>query len=449
MSRLSPASRLLKLLGFWAVLALVMAGLPLFEQAWVADVVAVFTQLIGVGLVLSLVLVLWDLRQLFYAPPIRVKRDVTKTLPVNGWSEVSLVFHHQLASMRVVEVFDHHPVTAEIEYLPQSLELRPGQSCSLTYRLRPGQRGLSQFGQTQVVMPSPLGFWRRSYLLGQTAEVRVYPDFAAMAHYQLLATDNHTSQLGIKRQPRRGEGLEFHQLRDYRPGDTLRQVDWKATIRRDKLISREYQDERDQQIFFMLDCGRGMRAQDGHLSHFDHALNALLLLSYVALKQGDAVGLMSFAGPRRWLPPVKSSRGVNTILNGVFDLQPTTEPSDYASAGQAVLKRQSKRSLLILMTNLREEAVDELLPVLKMLRRKHLVLVANLREPMIDEVLHAPVNEVDDALAYLGASHYQAQRRGYQRRISQQGALCLDVTPDQLGVAVVNSYWAIKRSGGL
>ncbi len=449
MSGLSPAPRLLKLLGFWAILALVMASLPLFEQDWVAGVVAVFIPLIGLGLLISFVLCLWDARQLYGPPQITVKRDVTKTLPVNGWSDVSLVLHHQFSSVRTIDVFDHHPVTAQIECLPQSIELRPAEACSLTYRLRPEQRGLSQFGQTQVIVPSPLGLWRRSSLLGQTNEVRVYPDFAAMTQYQLLATDNHTSQLGIKRQPRRGEGLEFHQLRDYRPGDTLHQVDWKATVRRDKLISREYQDERDQQIFFMLDCGRGMRAQDGQLSHFDHALNALLLLSYVALKQGDAVGFMSFAGPRRWLLPLKSSRGVNTILNSVFDLQPTTEPSDYASAAQAVLKRQSKRSLIILMTNLRDEAVDELLPVLKILRRKHLVLVANLRESSVDDALQTPVKEIDGALAYLGATHYQAQRQDYQRRIMQHGALCLDVTPEQLGVAVVNSYWAIKRSGGL
>src|SRR5690606_30834185 len=159
----------------------------------------------------------------------------------------------------------------------------------ITYRLRPTQRGHYAFSHCEALLLSPLGLWRSRRVIPLADETRVYPDFTRLHGAPLMAVDNWLSRLGIRQQPRRGLGLEFHQLREYRDGDVLRQIDWKATARKRVPIAREYQDERDQQILLMLDCGRRMRSQDGELTHFDHALNASLLLAYVALRQGDAL----------------------------------------------------------------------------------------------------------------------------------------------------------------
>ena len=160
-----------------------------------------------------------------------------------------------------------------------------------------------------------------------------------MKKFAALASGHRLPQLGIHHQRRRGEGSEFHQLRDYRPGDSLRQVDWKATARCRRLISRDYQDEQDQQVVCLLDCGRRMRSLDGRLSHFDHTLTALLLLAYVALRQGDAVGLLTFAGPERWVPPRKTRGTLDRLMAAVHDLEPGLEPTDYLAAAQAALSR--------------------------------------------------------------------------------------------------------------
>ena len=218
-----------------------------------------------------------------------------------------------------------------------------------------------------------------------TDNTRVYPDFARLYGGQLLAVDNWLSQLGVRQHQRRGLGLEFHQLREFREGDSLRQIDWKATARQRTPIAREYQDERDQQIIFMLDCGRRMRSQDGELAHFDHALNACLLLSYVALRQGDAVGLSTFASDQpRYLAPVKGAGQLNVLLNTVYDLNSTQRSADYQAAATQLLARQKRRALVVLVTNLRDEDDEELLTAVKRLSKQHRVLVASLREDVLD-----------------------------------------------------------------
>lgn len=161
-------------------------------------------------------------------------------------------------------------------------------------------------------------------------------------------------------QRRRGDGQTFLQLREYRIGDSLRQIDWKATARMRKPIARDYQDERNQTVLFLLDCSRRMRAQDDDLSHFDHALNAMILLAYVALRQGDAVGVQSFGGEQRQLAPRSGPGRLTALINAVYDLQPTIDPPDYAEAAQLILKRQRKRALIVLLTNLRDEDQAEL-----------------------------------------------------------------------------------------
>jgi len=442
-----PTPRLRGLIAFCAMLALAGPLLsmtessqsysgPLAEAAWVVAVVA-------------LLLALWDATQSRRLSGIQVERDVTHSLAVNSWRDVTLRISHQFPRPLTIELFDFYPADAETKFLPQQVSLIPGQYSELRYRFRPLKRGPAEFALTQLLIPSPMGLWSCSRMCGEPSLVRVYPNFTTVTHYQLLATDNHTSQLGIKRKPRRGEGLEFHQLRDYRQGDSLRQIDWKASVRRQKLISKEYQDERDQQLFFMLDCGRRMRAQDDDLSHFDHALNALLLLSYVALRQGDAVGLMSFGGQRRWLAPQKSAVAVNAVLNTVYDLQPTTHATDYLSATQELLLKQRKRSLIVIMTNLHEEGYADLLPAIRLLRRRHLVLLANLREQATDQVLASPIRDFDEALGYLGALNHVHGRQQVQGELQRQGVLSIDTVPAELAVRVVNSYLEIKRSGGL
>jgi len=227
----------------------------------------------------------------------------------------------------------------------------------------------------------------------------------------------------------------------------VRKIDWKASQRLNKLISRDYQEERDQRIMFLVDCGRRMRAQDNACSHFDHALDATLLLAYVGLRQGDSVGLMTMSGEDRFVAPQRSRQMVSRILNTVYDLQPGLLTSDYYQAAVTLSKRVRKRALVVIVSNLRDEDDDTLLPALRLLQRRHLVLFASLREKALDEAVALPVQDYDAALAHAAAVEYRTQRDDAFRRMRLGNVVCLDVPPQKLAVSLVNQYLEVKRSG--
>ncbi|MDP2245573.1 DUF58 domain-containing protein [Pseudomonas sp.] len=383
-------------------------------------------------------------------PSPRIERLLPGNLPLGRWSEIRLTLHHTYAQPLVLDVFDHVADGMAFEQLPQRIELHPGEQTQFAYRVRPLVRGHFHFSQCELDLPSPLRLWSARRYLSLPGETRVYPDFAHLHGAQLMAVDNWLSQLGVRQRPRRGLGMEFHQLREFRDGDSLRQIDWKATARKRIPIVREYQDERDQQIIFLLDCGRRMRSQDGELAHFDHALNACLLLSYVALRQGDAVGLATFAGEQqRFLAPVKGQAQLNVLLNAVYDLRSSLQPADYAAAVDSLLARQRRRALVVLVSNLRDEDDEELLNAVKRISRQHRVLVASLREEVLDTLRHAPVEDFATALSYCGTVDYLNDRAGLHERLAAHHVPVLDVRPSELGPQLVSRYLAWKKAGVL
>ncbi|OPA98765.1 hypothetical protein BFW87_05190 [Pseudomonas fluorescens] len=401
------------------------------------------------GLLLALLLLaVLDAVRLLRRPSVQVQRQMPGSLALGRWGEIRLMLTHSYSQPVTVRVFDHVPDGLSLENLPQTVELRPGERSDMGYRLRPLRRGHFSFSRCEIHLPSPFGLWSARRFVHAPDATRVYPDFARLYGAQLLGVDNWLSQLGVRQRQRRGLGLEFHQLREFREGDSLRQIDWKATARQRTPIAREYQDERDQQIVFMLDCGRRMRSQDGELSHFDHALNACLLLSYVALRQGDAVGLCTFASDQaRYLAPVKGSGQLNLLLNAVYDLDTTRRTADYEAAASQLLARQKRRALVIVVTNLRDEDDEALMTAVKRISRQHRVLVASLREEVLDQLRQAPVQTLPEALVYSGTVDHLNARNELLDRLNAQGLAVVDTSPSQLGAELVTRYLGWKKAG--
>lgn len=442
---MKPARLLLIWLALLLVIGIVLGTLRALEVDIPASLMS-----INWGLLLALLaLAVLDALRLQRLPTPRVTRQMPGSLALGRWGEVRLEVEHDFSEPTHIELFDHPPAGLSFENLPLSIELQPGRRSLLGYRLRPLQRGHFSFAHCEVSLPSPLGLWTGKRLLDVSDQTRVYPDFARLYGGELLAVDNWLSQLGVRQRQRRGQGLEFHQLREFREGDSLRQIDWKATARQRTPIAREYQDERDQQIIFLLDCGRSMRSQDGELSHFDHALNACLLLSYVALRQGDAVGMSTFASEQpRHLAPVKGAGQLNVLLNTVYDLDSTQRPADYQAAANQLLARQKRRALVVLVSNLRDEVDDELLAAVKRLSTQHRVMVASLREETLDALRHAPVQTLTEALAYCGTVSYLNEQAELHERLRAHGVPVVDVRPAELGGELVTRYLALKSAGG-
>ena len=380
---------------------------------------------------------------------LEVRRTVSNSLPVGICHHVVLRVNNRSGKKLNLSVFDDYPTQHSMEGLPASLKMDDKQVAEVTYGFTPASRGLYKFGQTGIMIESPLKLWSKRIKVGEESGVKVYPNYSEVIKYGILATDQRLNQMGVLKKRQRGEGTDFHQLREFREGDRLSSIDWKATSRLNKIISREYQQERDQQILIMLDCSKNMRARDGELSHFDHALNALLLISYVATKQGDSVGLMTFGGHDRWIPPSKSPSTVSGLLDKLYDLEATEHSADYMRAAEKCRALMKKRAFVIIISNLREEDDTELLPAIRLLQRQNLVLFAGLREKALDDSLEAPVDDFNSALNYSAVNDYLRHRKEAFEQLRGNNVLHMDTLPEKLPISLVNRYLDVKSSGRL
>ncbi|SDY79306.1 Uncharacterized conserved protein, DUF58 family, contains vWF domain [Variovorax sp. YR634] len=441
-----------------AVLALagltVAASVALLLGVPVGYVAIAAAVLLALGLVLAAV-DLWQSLRLWRAAPLRIERNLPGAFSLGVPTVLTLTLVNEGAQAWQVSVFDELDAHFTFEGLPQTVAVPALSQVALRYTATATQRGVAQFGATQLRWRTRFGCFDMRQTLGEPRRLRVYPNFAALARYAWLSGDRRLAQIGIKTYAQRGLGTDFRQLSDYKTGDSLRHIDWKATQRQRRPIVREFQDDRDQCVLFLLDCGRRMRADEGALalkanSHFDEALNALMLLSYVALKEGDEVGAMTFGCPaeeRRDFAPRKGTATLNALMNRLHDIQPGATHSDYLLAAQEMLRVQKRRALVIVLTNFRDEDAAELRPAIKLLRRKHLVLVASLRERVLGRIASQPLVHARDAVDVAAAHLFEQSRRDAFARVVGNDPLSVDVEPADLAVALVNRYHAVKRAG--
>jgi len=396
---------------------------------------------------------LWFTQRMWQRMPLRLERRLPQALAIGVARELVLNIVNAGTVRWRGTLFDELDGTLDFDRLPLALRVPPRRRVELRYRVTPRRRGPVRFGGTQLRLRTLGGAFEVLRTLGEPQSLHVYPNFAAVARYAWLAGDRRLSQIGIKTYAQRGEGTDFKQLADYQSGDPIRHIDWKATLRHSRPIVRQFQDERDQCVLFLLDCGRRMRADEGVASadggHFDQALNALMLLTHVALKEGDEVGATTFGhepGQQRRFAPRKGAATLNALMARLYDIQPGNGHSDYLEAARDVMKAQRKRALVIVLTNFRDEDAAELTPALKLLRTRHLVLVASLHERVLRELAAQPLGMPERAVDVAGAHWFEQARRDAFRRVTGTDALSVDVEPQQLPVALVNRYHAVKRA---
>lgn len=404
-------------------------------------------QLLLIAVLALALLALIDAWRALQRPAPQVHRQVSRNLSLGRSHSVTLNFSHSYPTAVQLEYFDHLPDSFQFEHLPYKVNLQPLQISSTSYRIKPTQRGRFTFAGCTVRLPSPLRLWCLQHFLAHPSTLRVYPDFSRMQSGQLQATEHWLKQLGVQQLQRRGTGMEFHQLREFRRDDSIKHIDWKATARKRTPITREYQDERDQQIIILLDCGRRMRSQDGSLSHLDHALNACLLLAYSALRQGDAVGVQTFAGTQRIIAPRKGQAQMSALLNSLYDIEASQDAADYSAIVKQLLVTQKRRALVIVISNLADETDSDLIVAMQRLKKHHRTLFVSLREEVLDQLRMQPVESFQEALLYCAGIDYCAARQHNQHTLARHGIDVLDVRPSQLSAQLLSQYLSIKKSG--
>ena len=433
-----PGPLLLWLLLGWTLVGVLASIGVLRLTAWLAY---------GGVLACAIAIDAWRLQRM---PSPALQREVAPVVPLGLEMLVRLHLQSAEKSLRTVDVHDLHPGGWPVHGLPHRLQLAPVTDYAFEYALTPDERGPAVFAGCHMRFHSAWRLWTQRRTLDVVNTVRVYPNFAPLAKMAGLSLELASHTIGARLQRRRGEGTEFQELRDYRVGDSMRKIDWKATARIGHFISREYREERNQQIVLLVDCGRRMLAKDGSISHFDHVLNASLSLAYIAMREGDAVGLLACTGrTQRWLPPQRDSSGMDLFLGTGYDLQATSAPTDYLAAARALQERQRRRALVILVTNVRDEDDSELAMAVTLLAQRHLVLVASLREQAVEQAAHHASESLENAIRSASAMHYLAGRERVHDDLNRRGVMTLDVECQALSGALIERYLRLKRESRL
>ncbi len=369
---------------------------------------------------------------------------------------------------RVASLGKPHPVELEVVNLSRrgyfvhlrddsfpELETRPDQFAFtlpgesrvvLRYQLRAKRRGAFTLQRVYLRVPSKLTLWQRLLVLPEESELHVYPDMQQLGQYALLARTNRLALLGLRRTRRVGQDNEFERLRDYTQDDNYRHIDWRATARRRKLTVKQFQSNQSQTVVFLVDCGRMMVNRSSGLSLLDHALNSLLMLSYVALEHGDNVGLLCFADSiRSFVPPGRGRRQMNRLLHACFDQFPELCESRYDEAFLYLQRHCRKRALVVLMTNLIDELNAELVGRhLSTVAGQHLPLAVLLRDPRLFEPLQVPEPDRIHLFRSAAAADIVLWRHQVLTTWQSRGILHLDVLPEHLTAPLVNRYLEIK-----
>jgi uncharacterized protein (DUF58 family) len=293
---------------------------------------------------------------------------------------------------------------------------------------------------------SQLGFWTRLFDKECKQDVAVYPNMQQLSEYAMLAKTNRLSLIGVRATRQVGQDNNFERLRDYTLDDNYKHMDWRATARRRKLTVKEFQQDKSQRIMFLLDCGRLMTNEYRGLSLLDYAMNSILMMSYVALQQGDSVGMMCFSDHiEKYVPLRGGPKQMNHMLHGLFDRFPRMHQSNFDEAFLYLSQRCRRRTLVVLITNVIDDiTAAQVTGYLSTLRPRHLPVLCLMRDRRVFEMADNPALEEEILYPSAAAAQLLLWRHELIEKVKVSGALVIDAFPDQLTSCMVNRYLEIK-----
>jgi uncharacterized protein (DUF58 family) len=331
------------------------------------------------------------------------------------------------------------------------VKVPPGGVARVSTRIRPLRRGRFEVDRLAVRIEGRLGLGARQREVPLHTVLRVHPPFRSAEEAELRIRRARILEVGLRSARGLGGGTEFEQLREYGPDDEFRRIDWTATARTGKPIVRTYRAERNQSVLILLDNGRVMAGRVGGVPRVEHAMDAAMMLTTVATRLGDRCGLVAFDREvRAVVPPARTASQFGRVTEAMYALEPELFESDYAGAFAQVVARFRRRSMLVLLTDLLEQAVmDSLVPALPLITRTHLVVVAGVRDPAVQQWAEGPVQDDDEAYRRVAAVSAIEDRRRTAARLRSLGAVVVDAEPGRLAVDLADTYLHIKSTGRL
>ncbi|MCK9463463.1 MAG: DUF58 domain-containing protein [Proteobacteria bacterium] len=386
-------------------------------------------------------------RVLGTATRVEIARRVRAVLSVGIGNPVQLSIRNTGARALRLELADEPPPegTSSPEGVLRAL-VSPRSTVKVEYLFTPARRGRFCFDAVRVRHLSALGMWRVARRFELKDEIQVYPNIEALRRFGLLARRNALAELGVRATRMRGDGTEFERMREYRPGDEPRRVDWKTTARLGKLYVREMGQERNQNVLFMIDVGRMMQQTTEGLSHFDYALNTAIILGHIAQQRGDNVGALLFSDTvKKFIPLERGRRGVDALVRAAYDVEPEPLATNYRRAFKYVMAHVRRRALLLLMTHLVPGEDQRLIRgYAAHLGRRHLPLCLFFREPSLAVEAEKVPATAAEAFHVAAAADILLDRQESLSILRHAGVMALDAQPGEYSAVAINQYLDIK-----
>lgn len=374
------------------------------------------------------------------------ERLTTDRFSIGDENKVVLSIRNNYSFPASLGVIDELPDQFQERSWRRKLKIAGQSTDEIVYFLRPTTRGEYVFHDINVFVTAPLRLVKRKYVFSAEQAVKVYPSYIQMRRYHLLAVANRLQELGVRRMRQLGHSMEFEQIKEYVRGDDYRTINWKATARKEALMVNNYTDERSQQIYCMINKGRVMKMPFSGMTLLDHAINASLVLSNVALVRQDKAGLITFAeNLDSFVQADKKPTQMNQVLETLYKQQTRFLEPDFEKLFSVIRTRITNRSLLVLFTNFESmESLERELPALRKIARYHLLLVVFFENTELQALTEQKVATLEDIYIKTIAEKFAFEKRLMVKELQKNGILSVLSSPENLTVNTINKYLELK-----
>ncbi|SHG95819.1 DUF58 domain-containing protein [Flagellimonas flava] len=386
-----------------------------------------------------------------YAPTntIYAKRNLPQKLSNSDYNVLTVKVTSKYAFRTGIVVIDELPVQFQKRDFAQHLALSKNESQTFDYSVRPVERGEYVFGNLNVYVSSPLQIVKRRFVFQKDQMVPVYPSIIQMQQYDFLAINNRLSEFGLKKIRRIGHTQEFEQIKEYIKGDDMRTINWKATAKKNQLMVNQYQDEKSQPIYSIIDTGRVMKMPFNGLKLLDYAINSTLAFSNVALKRNDKTGMLTFSkNIETFVPAVQKISHLNTILEKLYNISTLFSDSDFGLLYAQIKRKVNQRSLLLLYTNFEHvSALRRQLPFLLAIAKKHVLVVIFFENTELEELISTDAENLQAIYHKTIAEKFSLEKKLMQKELQRYGIQTILTRPESLTINTINKYLEIKAKG--
>lgn len=419
----------------------------LFVVSFIVPQFYVITQL--VLLILLTVLVL-DIVILFAAKKgIHAKRELPEKFSNGDQNPVKVTIENRYTFPVNAIIIDEIPEQFQVRDFEIERKLKAVSPLSLQYELRPTERGEYHFGKLNIYITSILGMVSKRYIFSENAMIPVYPAFLQLKKYDLLAFSNNLHQYGIKKIRRIGHTIEFEQIKEYVQGDDLRTINWKATAKKNQLMVNQFQDEKSQPVYSVIDKGRVMKMPFDELSLLDYAINATLVISNVVLKKQDKAGMFTFSKKvENMVVAERRNSQMNLILESLYNVNTNFFESDYSKLYASIKRNITHRSLVLLYTNFETmDALNRQLPYLKAIAKNHLLVVVFFNNTELNQIINKKAETIQEVYDKVIAEKFAFEKKLIVNELRKFGIYSILTTPENLTIDTINKYLEIKARG--